>query len=478
MQKVVNINQSAFISSRHIQDNILIAQELLKGKKGARRCAKKINIQKAYDTVSWEFLESIMLKFGFHLVMVNWIMTCVRTSKFSVCVNGEAHGYFNGGREGKKFKFHYGCKELKLSNMCFADDLLVLCNGDVESVEVKNSMDQFSSIYRLLPNIGKSTIFFGSVPLNVQNDILGIIPFQVGCLPMKYLGILLIAMKLGINDSKSLVDKVAEKSNCWKNKEIEKMLKGFLWCQGPMTSGKAKVAWKQVCMPKDQGGLGIKSLKNWNEVLLIKRLWKIIEGKESLWVKWVNDLKGPLCDIIPRRDWYRERYSDKETVADMINNGIWIWPMHWYNKYPKLCNISIPTLSKGAKDKPRHAFVLWLAIKERLATQDILARWNYQTSDVCPLCKKEKDSHAHLFFKCEFAEQIWEKLKDKMGNVRSNNVFEIHLYYIWQERNWRIFKKEERTVEQMLKIITENVKMRLMSFKVKQTNAVIKVAES
>ncbi|GKE27470.1 hypothetical protein Tco_1442854, partial [Tanacetum coccineum] len=120
-------------------------------------------------------------------------------------MNGEAHGYFNGGREGKKFKFHYGCKELKLSNMCFAG------NGDVESVEVKNSMYQFSSIYRLLPNIGKSTIFFGSVPLNVQNDILGIIPFQVGCLPMKYLGVLLIAMKLGINDSKSLVDKVAEK---------------------------------------------------------------------------------------------------------------------------------------------------------------------------------------------------------------------------------------------------------------------------
>nr|GEY25357.1 hypothetical protein [Tanacetum cinerariifolium] len=78
LQKVVNFNHSAFIPRRHTQDNILIAQELLKGyqrKKGARICALKIDILKANDTVSWEFLGKIMLTFGFHHVMVNWIMT-------------------------------------------------------------------------------------------------------------------------------------------------------------------------------------------------------------------------------------------------------------------------------------------------------------------------------------------------------------------------------------------------------------------
>ncbi|GJT09800.1 hypothetical protein Tco_0856842 [Tanacetum coccineum] len=112
--------------------------------------------------------------------------------------------------------------------------------------------------------------------------------------------------------------------------EIEKLLKELLWCQGPLTTGKAKVAWKQVCLSKEQGGLGIKSLKKWNEILLIKQLWKIIERKESLWNvsvwfdKW--DLKGPLCEIIPRRAWYGERL-------------------------PELCNITIPTLSNGINDK-------------------------------------------------------------------------------------------------------------------------------
>ncbi|GJX36121.1 RNA-directed DNA polymerase, eukaryota, reverse transcriptase zinc-binding domain protein [Tanacetum coccineum] len=53
--KLVNINQSAFVAGRQIQDNILLTQELLKGynrKGGPSRVACKIDIQKAYDTVN------------------------------------------------------------------------------------------------------------------------------------------------------------------------------------------------------------------------------------------------------------------------------------------------------------------------------------------------------------------------------------------------------------------------------------------
>nr|XP_043611730.1 uncharacterized protein LOC122583383 [Erigeron canadensis] len=54
LAKIVHINQSAFISGRHIQDNILIAQELLREynrKSGPKRCTMQIDIQKAYDTL-------------------------------------------------------------------------------------------------------------------------------------------------------------------------------------------------------------------------------------------------------------------------------------------------------------------------------------------------------------------------------------------------------------------------------------------
>ena len=77
----------------------MLAQELMCGyvsRKKVGRCTFKVGIHKAYDTVSWEFLEFCLLKFGFHEVMVNWIMVCLKTASFSVCVNGESHGFFKG----------------------------------------------------------------------------------------------------------------------------------------------------------------------------------------------------------------------------------------------------------------------------------------------------------------------------------------------------------------------------------------------
>ncbi|GJT51848.1 RNA-directed DNA polymerase, eukaryota, reverse transcriptase zinc-binding domain protein, partial [Tanacetum coccineum] len=63
-----------------------------------------------------------------------------------------------------QFKFHWGCKELKLAQLCFADDQLMLCNGDHKSVEVlKEGLMEFSKASGLVRNMSKSTIFFGSV---------------------------------------------------------------------------------------------------------------------------------------------------------------------------------------------------------------------------------------------------------------------------------------------------------------------------
>nr|GEV47968.1 hypothetical protein [Tanacetum cinerariifolium] len=58
--------------------------------------------------------------------------------------------------------------------------------------------------------------------------------------------------------------------------------------------GFTSVAWKDICVPKSQGGLGLRSIELMNEGLMIKYLWNIISKKDSLWVKWVNSyrLKG------------------------------------------------------------------------------------------------------------------------------------------------------------------------------------------
>ncbi|PWA53418.1 RNA-directed DNA polymerase, eukaryota, Reverse transcriptase zinc-binding domain protein [Artemisia annua] len=65
---------------------------------GHPRCAFKVNIQKAYDTVDWVFLREILTGFGFHECMVAWIRDCVSSTSFYISLNGSLHGMFKGRR--------------------------------------------------------------------------------------------------------------------------------------------------------------------------------------------------------------------------------------------------------------------------------------------------------------------------------------------------------------------------------------------
>lgn len=60
----------------HIVDNILLCQELVGGyhlNKGLSRCVLKIDLQKVYDSVHWDFLFGLLLASGTPYRIVNWI---------------------------------------------------------------------------------------------------------------------------------------------------------------------------------------------------------------------------------------------------------------------------------------------------------------------------------------------------------------------------------------------------------------------
>ncbi|GJR87832.1 hypothetical protein Tco_0211843 [Tanacetum coccineum] len=151
--------------------------ELLKGynrKGGPKICSLKINIAKAYDTVNWDFLREILIRFGFHRKTVDWIYTY---------------------------------------------DLLVLCHGSIESAKViKASLDQFSNVSGLKPNMSKSTIFFSNVDIGRVQLIASVL----GSMHVYWASAFLLPMYVV--------------------KDIGKVLKGFLWTQGDMARGKAKIA--------------------------------------------------------------------------------------------------------------------------------------------------------------------------------------------------------------------------------------------
>ncbi|GKB97713.1 hypothetical protein Tco_0983850, partial [Tanacetum coccineum] len=244
--------------------------------------------------------------------------------------------------EAQNFKYHFGCKEIKLTNLCFADDLLVVCNGDKDSLEVvKSSLNEFSLVSGLFPNLSKSTIFFGSI--NEKERILASVHVYWASIYLLPYGVI---------------------------KEIDKVLKRFLWNAGDSAQGKARISLKNVCKPKENGGLGLGALKGWTEAFdswrwknmldlrdKIKEfvIYKVGNGEKiSVWHdKWCE--LGPLTKIISYRSIYDTRLNPNAIVAEMIVNGSWIWPREWYGKYLSLRNIQCLAIIENKKDE-----VLWL----------------------------------------------------------------------------------------------------------------------
>lgn len=71
-------------------------------------------------------------------------------------------------------------------------------------------------------------------------------------------------------------------------KQIDKFKKHCLWRGSDINAGKPpKAAWKLVCTPKDEGGLGIIDIEKQNKALLLKNLHKFFNKADLPWVHLV-----------------------------------------------------------------------------------------------------------------------------------------------------------------------------------------------
>ncbi|GJV18773.1 RNA-directed DNA polymerase, eukaryota, reverse transcriptase zinc-binding domain protein [Tanacetum coccineum] len=493
--RIISKNQSAFIPQRSITDNIMITQELLKSygiKNGKSRCAFKIDIMKEYDIVNWDFLESIMRGFRFPNNFIRWVMTYVRSSAFLVSLNGERFRYFKGGRrlrqgdpmspylftivmemlnlilerkinQTKRFTYHHRCEELKITNLCFVDDLLILSNGDVNYVSViREALEEFSDVSGLYPNLSKSVMFCSNVNEETKEVILQTVSFTIGKLPVRYLGVPLITKKLSPTDCKSLIERVKGKINDWKNK--------FMSYAGRL---KRKNLW--------EADYDCNASYGWRKLLDLKRV-------------------GPISSFISRRQMYNARIDCNINVAGMIENGQWRWTSEWYDQFQELKEIKVPTIDEHKQDSE-----MWLGNEQKvvkysinrmradvgnqgsqvdwhdvvwLPTQDRLAKWYPNKVMNCALCSQGQDSHQHLFFQCPYSKQVWNKAKLKADmNIGSCNWKE-NMEYIKDlpstKNIWTVVKKlkVKRTEEDLWKVIEGNINMKLSGLRVTESSCV------
>ena len=170
---------------------------------------------------------------------------------------------------------------------------------------------------------------------------------------------------------------IIPKFTCYK---IEQLFRGFLWSGKDVNARRAKVGWKSLCLPKKEGGLGLRRFKDWNDATIMKHIWNVFYRKDSIWVAWVrevllrqgstwnaripsrcswscrkilqlrdkvrpfirhqvcngtgtflwHDFWNPLCPILPlfgERIIYDSAIHRNARVADIMDGSRWNWPV-------------------------------------------------------------------------------------------------------------------------------------------------------
>lgn len=153
----------------------------------------KNRLNKAFDSIRWDFLEDALATLNFPQFGIKWILECVLQPGFSIIINGKPCGFFNGTRG-----LRQGCPlspylfgivmeffsavliecvkngliptpfvkgEVAVSHLLFADDVLIFAS-DSATAEVagnlKRFLHDFSIHSGLSTNWGKSSIFFSN----------------------------------------------------------------------------------------------------------------------------------------------------------------------------------------------------------------------------------------------------------------------------------------------------------------------------
>ncbi|RVW95640.1 LINE-1 reverse transcriptase-like [Vitis vinifera] len=333
LNKVVAPTQNAFVMGRPILDASLIANEVIDSwqKRKEKGLICKLDIEKAYDSINWQFLLKTLHKMGFGSKWLGWMWSCISFAKFSVLVNGVPAGFFpssKGLRQGDPLSpylfvlgievldalirravaggYLSGCSiqgdrrhNLKISHLFFADDTIVFCEANKEHLtHLSWILLWFEAASGLRINLDKSEIILVGVVEEIEEMAVEL-GCRVGSLPSQYLGLPLGASNKAPSVWDGMEEKVRRKLARWKRQYISKggritLIRSTLASMPiyHMSLFRMPKSWEAICEDKSKGGLGLRKLVLLNKALLGKWIWRFAYDKDNLWKQVITTKYG------------------------------------------------------------------------------------------------------------------------------------------------------------------------------------------
>ncbi|KAL9659064.1 hypothetical protein QQ045_018630 [Rhodiola kirilowii] len=372
---IIDPTQGAFVKHRSIVGNICLAQQLLNcyGRKNvSERMSWKIDLRKAYDTIDWSFLTSMLENLKLPSKFIAWMMMCFQSTSYSVMVNGEMIDFFQGKRGLRQgdplspflftiameclsrmmkrlnksigFYYHPKCHHIKLSHIIFVDDLILFSSGRYSAISaIKEVVNEFLNCSGLSINFQKSHLFTGGMTDGKVAWVEDVICTNASPLPVRYLGLPLTSRSLSRKDCDILTERTTARLNSWSNRFLSRagrrvlvsavlqamvyfwvhvcilpksviqvvnsICARFLWRGTCDKKGGHLAKWDEVCREKEEGGLGLKNSETMSYAMVINQMWGKNEGRPNLWSDWLEKYWSK------GKHWWEEEVKSKSSCV-------------------------------------------------------------------------------------------------------------------------------------------------------------------
>jgi hypothetical protein len=347
--KIISLNQTAFIKGRNLLEGPLALIEIVHELRSKRLggILLKLDFEKAYDRVNWEFLAEVLRCKGFEEAYIHRILQLVSGGQTAIAINGVIGPYFRnkrGVRQGDPLSpllFNFIGEALSgilsaagaaghiqgvvphlitggISHLQYADDTLILIQNSEENIaNLKFLLMCFEDMSGLKINYHKSEVIVMGQPMEEQQRVANKLNCKRGSFPFMYLGLPISDRKLRLEQWLFLVRKLAGRIEPWLSKlltsggrlilsnacldsipifamglfllhdgihaRFDSHRSKFFWEGAGNKRKYHMVNWPSVCRPKSSGGLGLLNSKKMNIALLSKWIWKLYQDDASIW---------------------------------------------------------------------------------------------------------------------------------------------------------------------------------------------------
>jgi hypothetical protein len=231
-------------------------------------------------------------------------------------------------------EFHICRRAPGISHLLFADDSLLFFEGSIEQgLVVKSILDKYEQSTGQLVSLGKCSIMYGDQCSDeVQDELKRILKYETSCFEEKYLGLPVPEGRMKKGKFKPTKEKFQKHASDWSEKymssgakeiliksvlqsistyamgvfkfpsglieELSHIIRNFWWGDEENRRRMHWMSWERMARPKAQGGAGFRDLRVFNQALLARQAWRIIQHPDSLCARLLKAHYFPSGDLL------------------------------------------------------------------------------------------------------------------------------------------------------------------------------------